>query len=149
MVFPLSPPLLSGQPCARAAALTVTFCRVERLFSVRDPMTTEEISRMGFTNVILLNAARWRSDDGGEASASVAAAADIHYCFGMKGEPVDSLVAGNRARMEEMLISGFCGRGDLLIVIQNATDSDSAVDLSEPGLVVVGRLVDMIEKGEC
>ena len=80
---------------------------------------------------------------------TVAAAADIHYCFGMKGEPVDSLVAGNRARMEEMLISGFCGRGDLLIVIQNATDSDSAVDLSEPGLVVVGRLVDMIEKGEC
>lgn len=44
-----------------------------------------------------------------------------------------------------MLISGFCGRGDLLIVIQNATITETAVDNSEPGLVVVGRLVDMIE----
>lgn len=38
-----------------------------RLFSVRDAMTTEEISRMGFTNVILLNADRWRSAEGDEA----------------------------------------------------------------------------------
>ena len=44
-----------------------------------------------------------------------------------------------------MLIGGFCGRGDLLIVIQNATITETAVDNSEPGLVVVGRLVDMIE----
>ena len=68
-----------------------------------------------------------------------------------------------------MLIGGFCGRGDLLVVIQvkqcaragvcvkggalmqppsrhqNATLSETAVDHSEAGLVVVGRLVDMIE----
>ncbi len=44
-----------------------------------------------------------------------------------------------------MLIGGFCGRGDLLVVIQNATITETAVDNSEPGLVVVGRLVDMIE----
>ena len=44
-----------------------------------------------------------------------------------------------------MLIGGFCGRGDLLVVIQNATITDTAVDYSEPGLVIVGRLVDMIE----
>ena len=32
-----------------------------------------------------------------------------------------------------MLISGFCGRGDLLIVIQNATISDTAgTPLSHP-----------------
>ena len=46
---------------------------------------------------------------------------------------------------QEMLIGGFCGRGDLLVVIQNATITETAVDNSEPGLVVVGRLVDMIE----
>ena len=65
-----------------------------------NPMTTEEISRMGFTNVILLDASRWRSDDGDEAVSAAAAAGDIHYCFGMKGDPVDSITAGNRAQME-------------------------------------------------
>jgi hypothetical protein len=30
------------------------------LFAVRDCMTTEDIAKMGFTNVILLNADRWR-----------------------------------------------------------------------------------------
>mmetsp|Transcript_46674 Transcript_46674/g.73069 ORF Transcript_46674/g.73069 Transcript_46674/m.73069 type:complete len:83 (-) Transcript_46674:164-412(-) len=34
----------------------------------------------------------------------------------------------------------MCGRGDLLIVIQNAGS-----DASDPGMVMVGRLVDCIE----
>jgi hypothetical protein len=71
-----------------------------RLFSVVNPMTTEEISRMGFTNVVLLDASRWRSDEGDEGVSAAAAASDIHYCFGMKGDPVDSITAGNRAQME-------------------------------------------------
>ena len=50
----------------------VSSCRIEssrehlddvvlpsRLFSVRDPMTTEEISRMGFTNVMLSFLKSW------------------------------------------------------------------------------------------
>jgi hypothetical protein len=131
---------------------------------MRNPMTTAEISRMGFTNIILLDADRWRAEDGSIEAAAAAAALDIHYCFGMKDEPVDSVVAENRERMEvcsfapsetrvrlfrvrfrcprviqllwlhpvhscsflpspthtsqEMLIGGFCGRGDLLVVIQ-------------------------------
>ena len=55
---------------------------------------------MGFTNVILLDADRWRSEDGGEAVTAVAAALDIHYCFGMKGDPADSITVGNRAAIE-------------------------------------------------
>ena len=55
---------------------------------------------MGFTNVVLLDASRWRSDEGDEAVSAAAAASDIHYCFGMKGDPVDSITAENRAQME-------------------------------------------------
>ena len=59
-------------------------------------MTTEEISRMGFTNVILLNADRWRSDDGSEAVSAAAAAGDIHYCFGMKVKVCPMLIPPSR-----------------------------------------------------
>jgi hypothetical protein len=36
----------------------------------------------------------------GVEDAATAAAGDIHYCFGMKGEPLDSVTAGNRQQME-------------------------------------------------
>jgi len=50
---------------------------------------------MGFTNVILLNADRWRSDEGSVDVSSAAAAGDIHYCFGMKVFPRDPSHAWN------------------------------------------------------
>jgi len=84
MQVPLPPTPPAGSPARRG-----------RLFSVRDPMTTEEISRMGFTNVILLNADRWRSDEGSVDVSSAAAAGDIHYCFGMKVFPRDPSHAPN------------------------------------------------------
>ncbi|EKX41960.1 hypothetical protein GUITHDRAFT_153710 [Guillardia theta CCMP2712] len=96
---------------------------------------------MGFTNIILLDANRWRSE--GEAdllTSAAAAAADVFYCFGMK-EAIPSLSASHRQQLRDQLVCSFCGRGDLLVILQNA----GLPDESEPGMVMVGRLVDAIE----
>eukprot|EP00283_Hemiselmis_rufescens_P016061 CAMPEP_0173438750 /NCGR_PEP_ID=MMETSP1357-20121228/20582_1 /TAXON_ID=77926 /ORGANISM="Hemiselmis rufescens, Strain PCC563" /LENGTH=205 /DNA_ID=CAMNT_0014404065 /DNA_START=9 /DNA_END=626 /DNA_ORIENTATION=+ len=114
------------------------------LFAVHECMTTEDIAKMGFTNVILLNAARWRPEEwteNPEDVASKAAAADAHYCFGIKGPIFESLTRGDKEDIEERLVAGMCGKGDVLIVIQNATPGDS----SDPGSKMVGRLVDCVE----
>eukprot|EP00285_Hemiselmis_virescens_P012593 CAMPEP_0173390816 /NCGR_PEP_ID=MMETSP1356-20130122/16259_1 /TAXON_ID=77927 ORGANISM="Hemiselmis virescens, Strain PCC157" /NCGR_SAMPLE_ID=MMETSP1356 /ASSEMBLY_ACC=CAM_ASM_000847 /LENGTH=206 /DNA_ID=CAMNT_0014348295 /DNA_START=23 /DNA_END=643 /DNA_ORIENTATION=+ len=114
------------------------------LFAVQECMTTEDIAKMGFTNVILLNAARWRPEEGTEnpeEAAAKAAAADAHYCFGIKGPVFETLKRSEKKDVEERLVAGMCGKGDVLIVIQNAFPSDA----SDPGTVMVGRLVDCIE----
>eukprot|EP00290_Baffinella_frigidus_P006366 CAMPEP_0180129148 /NCGR_PEP_ID=MMETSP0986-20121125/7159_1 /TAXON_ID=697907 /ORGANISM="non described non described, Strain CCMP2293" /LENGTH=201 /DNA_ID=CAMNT_0022068793 /DNA_START=256 /DNA_END=861 /DNA_ORIENTATION=- len=112
------------------------------LFSVKESMTTEEIAKMGFTAVILLNAARWRDGEGSVEKAAVSAAADMHYCFGIQGPAFEVLSSVKKAEIEDQLVDALCGRGDLLIVIQNVGAGDVA---SEAGAVMVGRVVDCIE----
>mmetsp|Transcript_9211 Transcript_9211/g.23020 ORF Transcript_9211/g.23020 Transcript_9211/m.23020 type:complete len:207 (-) Transcript_9211:397-1017(-) len=114
------------------------------LFAVQSCMTTEEISKMGFTNVILLDASRWRPAAATEdvmGMAARAAAGDMHYCFGMKGSVLESLTRSEKTDIEDRLVPALCGRGDVLIVVQNAK-SDVEKD---PGMEMVGRLVDCIE----
>jgi len=84
------------------------------LFSVKTAMTTSDIAKMGFTNIILLDANRWRSE--GEAdllTSAAAAAADVFYCFGMK-EAIPSLSASHRQQLRDQLVCSFCGQQLLL-----------------------------------
>mmetsp|Transcript_11304 Transcript_11304/g.29015 ORF Transcript_11304/g.29015 Transcript_11304/m.29015 type:complete len:227 (-) Transcript_11304:11-691(-) len=112
------------------------------LFSSAYRLTTTDITLAGFTNVALLDAARWRG--GEELTPEACAAAELAYTFGFDDAVAPTVTSDHADALVAAIEGCIAGRGgDLLIVFQNAMPEGGAEDTT---MHVVARVVDLINR---
>eukprot|EP00899_Mesostigma_viride_P002344 jgi/Mesvir1/1210/Mv17697-RA.1 len=122
------------------------------LFCTNYALTTTDINAAGFTNVTLIDGARWVPDE--EATGSTAetyAATDLSYTFGFpETSAVESVTLDHRETLVQNIARTLCAScrgGDLLIIFQNVSQAKgSDIPASAQALIqdVAARIIDCI-----
>mmetsp|Transcript_69868 Transcript_69868/g.221375 ORF Transcript_69868/g.221375 Transcript_69868/m.221375 type:complete len:190 (-) Transcript_69868:30-599(-) len=125
------------------------------LFKTAYRLTTTDIALAGFTQCVLLDAARWCGGDE-DLTPEMCAASEVAYTLGFPEDVTpQSITAEWKGTLCQALGKAFVGRGgDLLIIFQNAITAELGGDgqgqgagkTNSQGMSVVCRVVDAINQ---
>lgn len=127
---PQPPPL--QEPVSQNEEALWLFCSAYKL-------STSDIALAGFTQCVLLDAARWRAGDD-DLPPEMCAASEVAYTMGFDENAPDRIQWEQKNGLTKALMKSFCNRGgDLLIIFQNTIPED-VIGEGAPGTATVDGL---------